>query len=238
VAIDLDVARRNSILDGLTDNQLTELLPDLSPFPLPAGLVLNEPGRPIDVVHYPLLGVVSVVADLGANQVEETATVGREGMVGISAFLGAGTPTDRSLVQVPGDALSMSADALRAHITAVDGPLTTMLRRSTLALFTHVSRNAACNRIHNVRQRAARWLLMTADYGQPQLRAHPALPDRDAGRTADLGERGRAGAGRRRLHHPHPRDHHDHRPASPVVPLVRLLRRHPAGHARRALEER
>jgi CRP-like cAMP-binding protein len=45
----------------------------------------------------------------------------------------------------------------------VDDPLTTMLRRSALALFTQVSRNAACNRIHTVRQRAARWLLMTAD---------------------------------------------------------------------------
>ena len=114
-------------------------------------------------MHFPLVGVVSVVADLGADQVVETATVGREGMVGISAFLGAGTPTERSLVQVPGDALSMSTQALRAHLTTADGPLTMMLRPFALALFTQVSRNAACDRIHTVRQRAARWLLMTAD---------------------------------------------------------------------------
>jgi CRP-like cAMP-binding protein len=107
--------------------------------------------------------VVSVVVDLGVDQVVETATVGREGMVGMALFLGAGTPTERSLVQVPGEALTMAAEDLREHITEVDGPLTDMLRRSAQALFTQVSRNAACNRVHTVRQRASRWLLMTAD---------------------------------------------------------------------------
>jgi CRP-like cAMP-binding protein len=163
VGIDLTTARRNSVLDGLADSDLGDLLPDLGHMPLPAGLVLHEPGQPIDVVHFPLLGVVSIVADLGTDLLVETATVGREGLVGISVYLGAGRPTERALVQVPGEGLTMSAHDFRAQIAEVDGPLTTMLRRSALALFTQVSRNAACNRIHTVRQRAARWLLMTED---------------------------------------------------------------------------
>jgi CRP-like cAMP-binding protein len=57
----------------------------------------------------------------------------------------------------------MAAQDLREHIADVDGPLTAMLRRATVALFTQVSRNAACNRVHTVRQRAARWLLATGD---------------------------------------------------------------------------
>ena len=57
----------------------------------------------------------------------------------------------------------MTAEDFREHIADVNGPLTAMLRRSAQALFTQVSRNAACNRVHTVRQRAARWLLMTAD---------------------------------------------------------------------------
>ena len=163
IDIDIDTARRNMILDGLDEHALTALLPDLQLTPLPSGKVLHEPGEPIAVVYFPLVGVVSVVADLGDDQVVETATIGREGMAGIAVYLGAATPTERSLVQVPGQALTMTAEALRENIADVDGPLTAMLRRFAQALFTLVSRNAGCNRVHTVRQRAARWLLMTAD---------------------------------------------------------------------------
>jgi CRP-like cAMP-binding protein len=164
VGTDQSTARRNAVLDGLADGDLATLLPDLTPVDLDLGDVLHEPGQPIQVVYFPIVGVVSVVADLGAaDQVVETATIGRESIVGLSVFLGAETPTERSLVQVAGQALSMSADGFRAHVADVDGALTAMLRRSAQALFTQVSRNAACNRVHTVRQRAARWLLMTAD---------------------------------------------------------------------------
>jgi CRP-like cAMP-binding protein len=157
------VARRNTVLGGLPEPALATLLPDLSETALPAGRVLHEPGRPISEVYFPLIGVVSVVADLGEDQIVETATIGREGMVGISVCLGAAAPTERALVQVPGVALCMSAEDLREHIADVDGPLTDMLSRSVQALFTQVSRNAACNRVHTIRRRAARWLLSTAD---------------------------------------------------------------------------
>ncbi len=163
MATDSNTARRNAVLGGLDNDALADLLPDLQETSLAAGQVLHEPGEPIRTVFFPTEGVVFVVADLGADQVVETATVGREGVVGISVFLGAATPAERSVVQVPGPALSMSVEAFRAHIADLDGHLIAMLRRSTLALFTQVTRNAACNRVHTVRQRAARWLLATAD---------------------------------------------------------------------------
>ena len=163
MATDLGTARGNAVLDGLADSDLTALLPDLTLVALELGDVLHETGQPVDFVYFPLLGVVSVVADLGDDQVVETATIGRESLVGISVFLGASAPTERSLVQVAGQALAMSAESFRTAIADVDGPLTAMLRRTAQALFTLVSRNAACNRVHTVRQRAARWLLMTAD---------------------------------------------------------------------------
>jgi CRP-like cAMP-binding protein len=163
VTTDAGLARRNTVLAGLDEGALAVLLPDLSETPLPTGRVLHEPGRAVSDVHFPLVGVVSVLADLGEDQTVETATIGREGMVGLSVYLGADAPTERALVQVPGRALTMTTQDLRAHLTDVDGPLTAMLRRSAQALFTQVSRNAACNRVHTARQRAARWLLMTAD---------------------------------------------------------------------------
>jgi len=162
VATDPDLARHNTLLGGLDDGALAALLPDLTEIPLPAGQVLHDPAHTVSEVYFPLAGVVSVLADLG-DQTVETATISREGMVGISVYLGAAAPTERSLVQVPGRALRMAAEDLRPHLADVDDPLTAMLRRSAQALFTQVSRNAACNRVHTARQRAARWLLTTAD---------------------------------------------------------------------------
>jgi CRP-like cAMP-binding protein len=163
VATNADLARRNTVLGRLDEGTLAALLPDLTETPLPAGQVLHEPGQEVSDVYFPLAGVVSVLADLGDDQVVETATIGREGVVGISVYLGADAPTERSLVQVPGRALAMTVEDLREHIADVDGPLTAMLRRSAQSLFTQVSRNAACNRVHTARRRAARWLLTTAD---------------------------------------------------------------------------
>jgi CRP-like cAMP-binding protein len=163
MGIDARTARRNTVLAGLDEGTLDELLPDLRDVALPSGEVLHEIGRAVTDVYFPVVGVVSVVADLDDDQVVETATIGREGMAGISVVLGAAAPTERALVQVPGRALVMSAEDLRQHIADVDGALTVMLRRSVQALMTQVARNAACNRVHNVRQRAARWLLATAD---------------------------------------------------------------------------
>jgi CRP-like cAMP-binding protein len=163
VAIDPGRASRNTVLAGLDEEALAPLLPDLTEVPLLLGQVLHEPGERVEAVYFPLEGVVSVVADLGSEQVVEAATIGREGVVGLAVFLGAGAPTERSLVQVPGRALTMTAADLLEHIADVDGALTAMLRRTVQALFTQVSRNAACNRVHTVRQRAARWLLATAD---------------------------------------------------------------------------
>lgn len=160
---DVGLARGNAVLAGLPEAPLAALLPDLTETTLPTGQVLHEPGRAITEVYFPLVGVVSVVVDLGEDQVVETATIGREGMAGISVFLNSGVPAERSLVQVPGRALSMTTERFREHVTDVDGPLTSLLRRWAEALFTQISRNAACNRVHTTRQRAARWLLATAD---------------------------------------------------------------------------
>ena len=160
---DPGLARRNTVLGGLPEGALAALLPDLSETPLPTGQVLHEPGRALSRVYFPLVGVVSVVADLGDDRIVETATIGREGVVGLSVYLGADAPTECALVQVPGRALAMTTEDLGERLADVDGPLTAMLRRSAQALFTQVSRNAACNRVHTARQRAARWLLTTAD---------------------------------------------------------------------------
>ncbi|SDT10841.1 cAMP-binding domain of CRP or a regulatory subunit of cAMP-dependent protein kinases [Friedmanniella luteola] len=158
----LDLARRNRLLNELSDADLTELLREATAPTLDLGTVLYEPGRPVTAVHFPLTGVISLVTDLG-DLVVEAATVGNEGMSGISVFLGAQAPTERANVQVGGRAIAIGADAFDRGAASVDGPLYAIMRRYTQILFTQLARNTACNRVHTVEQRAARWLLATAD---------------------------------------------------------------------------
>jgi CRP-like cAMP-binding protein len=161
--VDSATARRNAVLDGLQEAALQQLCERLEAAPLPLSKVLYQPGEPVATVYFPLTGVVSIVAELEPGEVVEAATVGREGLVGISVFLGAGAPTERAVVQVRGETLTLPAEAFRQELALLDGPLHAMTRRYTQALFTQLARNAACNRVHSLRQRAARWLLMTED---------------------------------------------------------------------------
>ena len=160
--VDLGAARGNELLNGLRDSDLTELLADAFEVELPLGTVLYQPGEPVATVHFPLDGVVSIVTDLG-DEVVEAATVGYEGMSGISVFLGAGMPTERAIVQVAGRAITLGADEFARAAAIVDGPFYAIMRRYAQVLFTQLARNAGCNRVHVVQQRAARWLLTTAD---------------------------------------------------------------------------
>jgi CRP-like cAMP-binding protein len=155
--------RRNRILAALPDADLDQLLEQLEPVDLNTSVVLYEPGTAIARVYFVLTGVVSLVAALGQEQVVEVATIGDEGMVGLPVFLGAGPPTERATVQVAGQGLCMAADALRYTVAIQDGTLQVALQRYAQVMFTQLARNAACNQAHTVRQRCARWLLMTAD---------------------------------------------------------------------------
>ena len=157
------LARRNAVLAALPADTLARLVPGLQQVRLTRGDVLYEAGQSVAAVHFPLVGVVSLLQRVDALQLVEIATVGFEGMVGMSVFFGVPAPVERALVQVAGEALVMSGDAFRRELAALDGPLHEVMRRYTQAMFAQLGRNAACNRVHPVGQRAARWLLMTGD---------------------------------------------------------------------------
>lgn len=156
-------ARGNALLDALDDADLDSLLPLLSEVDLPVGAVLQKPGKALDSVLFPIQGVVSLVVELEDDATVEAATIGREGVLGLSVYLGTAAPTERATVLVAGRGLSMPATEFAGQVRIIDGPFEQTLRRHAAAMFSQLARNAACNRVHSVRQRAARWLLMTAD---------------------------------------------------------------------------
>ncbi|MDQ3802412.1 MAG: Crp/Fnr family transcriptional regulator [Acidobacteriota bacterium] len=113
-------------------------------------------------VYFPNHGVVSIINTLANSLSIEVAVVGKEGMVGIPVFLGTGKAINQAVVQVPGDAVRMAADAFREAARG-DGPLHDLLHLYTYALLTQMSLSIACNRFHNVEKRFARWLLVIHD---------------------------------------------------------------------------
>ena len=151
----------NRLLASLPQAAYAQLLPQLEPVTLVLRQVLAEPGEPIGHVHFPTTAVVSLLTVLERGTAVETATVGNEGMVGLPLFLGTDRAPGKAVCQVAGTSLRLPAAAFRT--AAADGPLHARLHRYTQALFTQVAQVVACNPVHLIEARCARWLLMTHD---------------------------------------------------------------------------
>ena len=153
---------RNRVLAALPTEELDRLAPHLERLEPELRAVLLDVDRPIAHVYFPEGMVVSVLSVMADGTAVETATVGREGMLGLPVFLGTDQMSAQAFCQVPGPALRMPADAFR-RIVAESPALTLSLHRYTQALFTLVAQGSACNRLHTMPERCARWLLHTHD---------------------------------------------------------------------------
>jgi CRP-like cAMP-binding protein len=125
--------------------------------------VLYEGGETIRHVYFPNDGLISLLVVMDDETIREIGVIGNEGMLGAAVTLGMKTTTTRALVQLPGSAMRIKAGALRDELER-GGSLPDVLRRYAHALFTQVSRSAACVSSHAVDKRLARWLLMTHDH--------------------------------------------------------------------------
>jgi CRP-like cAMP-binding protein len=153
----------NRILDALSENEFRSVEPALEQTELSLRDYVYKRDEPIEVVHFPIDCVVSLVAEMDDGRTVEVATVGREGMAGLPVFLQAAyTSAHDSFCQIPGRSLQMRADAFTA-VANNGGELQAVLQRYTQALFSQVAQSSACNRLHAIEQRCARWLLLTHD---------------------------------------------------------------------------
>ena len=153
----------NRLLAALPADDYRRLEPELTPVPLPQHTLLETPDRPTDRVYFPWDGVCSFTALMQDGSTVEVATIGNEGVVGMSVYFGGQVPGVQTIVQVPGAGATM----MRAETftTEMDrrGALYDLVRRYSQALLTLMTQSVACNALHEVDQRCARWLLMTHD---------------------------------------------------------------------------
>ncbi|MGA9997707.1 MAG: Crp/Fnr family transcriptional regulator [Pyrinomonadaceae bacterium] len=153
----------NWILSALPPEDYERLAPHLEPVNLTLNQTIYPPHTPVTHVYFPENAMISVVANSTDGASVEVGVIGREGMSGVAALLGVdGTTPTESMVQIADGALRMSAEVMRAEFNR-SGAFQDRVLRYMQAYTIQTGQSAACNRIHTVEERLARWLLMTHD---------------------------------------------------------------------------
>lgn len=156
------VKTTNGLLAALPETDAAVLFPEAKRVDLPLRLTLQSPDAPIPHCYFLETGMVSIVTVLSDGEPLETGVIGREGMVGLPAILGAGRSPAEAIVQLPGSALRIDTDVVKAAFDTRPAVRAVILRY-VQALQVQVSQTAACNGRHDTEQRLARWLLMADD---------------------------------------------------------------------------
>lgn len=154
---------QNQLLAALPSKEYKRLIPHLEFVPLPLMEVLYESGEPLEYVYFPNDGLISLLVIMKDETPREVGLIGREGMFGVPVALGMNATPTRALIQMPGSAMRMKAQALRDELKR-GGTLQNILQRYIHAFFTQVAQSAACISSHKVNRRLSRWLVMTHDH--------------------------------------------------------------------------
>lgn len=149
----------NVILASLPAREFEQLAPWLERVRFATGTTLfeveDEPGR----VYFIESGLLSIISTLEDGTSIEVAALGREGMAGLVMLLGADAAVHTALAQISGDALSVRTERAREAFRRLPAFQSRALAYTRM-LMAHVTQTAACNTLHTVEQRLARWLLM------------------------------------------------------------------------------
>jgi len=152
----------NGILAGLPADELSALLDRAEEVDIPVRIELFQVGDRIDKVYFPLTGMISLVIVLKNGPIIEAITVGREGFSALPLLNDVNTSRYRGVCQIAGKFLVLQATDFIQVLNSAP-TLEHRLRRYSQYSNDVTGQNAACNSIHTIEQRCARWLLITAD---------------------------------------------------------------------------
>jgi CRP-like cAMP-binding protein len=152
----------NKLLAKVPADELKRLQPHLHEVRLEYMQVLSEPDESITQVYFPTRGVLSMVNEPDSGDIVEFATIGNEGMVGVPVLLGSNSMPSRVMVQVAGSGFQIESKRF-SEILKQTPAFNARLMRYVMALLNQVAQATSCNRLHEVQERCARWLLHTHD---------------------------------------------------------------------------
>ncbi|MGA2350436.1 MAG: Crp/Fnr family transcriptional regulator [Terracidiphilus sp.] len=148
---------------SLSAEAIERLAPNLVLVELERGRILHEAGEPVTTVYFLEQGICSVVVTMKNGSTVEAGIIGRDAFVGIPAVLGTGQSSNRAYIQLPGSGFSIKAKILREQMSHPSGELRSCLFRAMQGILAQTAQTAACNRVHELEERLARWLLMCHD---------------------------------------------------------------------------
>ncbi len=152
----------NLLLDSLSSSCRNQILAIAKPVSLPLRESLIEPGVQLEYAYFITSGIASVVIELAEGRTTEVALIGREGLVGAVDLLGPNQTPSRCFIQMTGTAYRVPCAALRALFMAneeIRMRILEFVQQQSMGM----SQLVACNRLHEVQPRLARWLLMVQD---------------------------------------------------------------------------
>jgi CRP-like cAMP-binding protein len=152
----------NLILKSLPENEYKTISQHLEFTHLERHHTIQEPGLPIRFAYFPNGGIISFVVPVSDGRSAEVGMVGREGVVGAALAGGLDRSPHVALVQVASTAARLRAGVLDELLPSTPN-LGTQLLRYALIQGMQLAQTAACNRLHDLEQRLARWLLMSQD---------------------------------------------------------------------------
>ena len=153
----LDNFHANTVLASLTAQEQSRFRTELEEVNLAAHTQVYAPDGRIEHVLFPLTSVVSTIIGTAS-----LTSVGNEGMLGVELALGVDRPIGRTVVQLGGATLRMSADQFRTHLEESE-PLCRLMQTYVHVTIRQILLAGACHRMHSVEQRCARLLLQTQD---------------------------------------------------------------------------
>lgn len=152
----------NLLLDAMSAQDRAALWPHLTEVEVAKGAILIKQGADVTQVHFPITADLSNSILFSDGRAAETTSIGRDGMSGLAAFLARAPIAWEVQVQTAGVVLLMPADRLRARVRESEG-LLRLLLLETHDNQSQAAQTAACNSLHDIPQRLARWLLMISD---------------------------------------------------------------------------
>jgi CRP-like cAMP-binding protein len=152
----------NQLLLSAPDQEFEVLRRYLELVPMGLHQVLQDPGRTIDHGFFPDIGLVSLLIVTGDAKSVEVGMVGNEGFIGTPLAAGIRDSAQRVIVQAAGDAFRVKSEVLQKLLPEMP-VLQQALTRFLLLQGMQVAQVAACNRLHEIEQRLARWLLLSHD---------------------------------------------------------------------------
>jgi CRP-like cAMP-binding protein len=157
----------NLLLSMLDNAAYQALLPRMEVIETPLSFVLFQRDQPIRHAYFPLSGAHSILASMQDGSTVEVGTVGYEGFSTVDLLLGADLAIETTVCEIPGFSLRIPANTFR-QLTLEDTPLRRIALRYLQSYMSMVSQSVACNRLHILEHRLARWLLMSHDRARRQ----------------------------------------------------------------------